>query len=162
MDFRSIRVDDVSFEPIKNARNGLRYGGNTSLKFQVPRLRYRISANPHGSMTLTPTSVIFPNEFDAFVSSLVEKSGVTCTHPFERIATTNDTIMFDSHERVMDTDPRPDRLLMPVSWYPLKERGRTGSYRDYAWTSIKSRYIRCKNPIPHHVYTLTEHSSSSI
>jgi len=111
MDFRSIRVDDVSFEPIKNARNGLRYGGNTSLKFQVPRLRYRISANPHGSMTLTPTSVIFPNEFDAFVSSLVEKSGVTCTHPFERIATTNDTIMFDSHERVMDTDPRPGSVI---------------------------------------------------
>lgn len=111
MDFRSIRVDDVTFDPIKNNRNGLRYGGNTSLKFQVPRLRYRVSTKIPGTMTLTPTTVSFPKEFDAFMSSIVSASGVTSIHPFERITTTDDTVVFDHHERIIDSDIRPGSVI---------------------------------------------------
>jgi len=110
MDFRSIRVHDILFDPLKHGRNGLRYGGNTTIKFQVPRLTYRVSTKIPGTFTFTPTTITFPREFDEFIVSIVSKSGVNCNHPFERVSTTDETILFDAEERIVD-DIRPGSTI---------------------------------------------------
>lgn len=111
MDFRHIRLADVLFDTPRSGRNGIRYGGNTSITFQVPRTRYRVSSSKFSSgSVLTPLSVHFPSEFDDFMVSLVQKSQVHIDQPFERLHITDETLLFDDNECLMD-DIRPGTIV---------------------------------------------------
>lgn len=110
MDFRTIRVDDVIFDSNKDGRRGVRYGGNTSVRFQMPRATYRVSSKIPGTLTLTPLRMDFPGEFNAFMSRVIEKSGVNNAYPFERLNTNDETLIFDHNDILMD-DIRPGSVV---------------------------------------------------
>ena len=111
MDFRHIRLEDVIFDDLRSGRNSVRYGGNTSITFQVPRTQYRISSGKFSSgSVLTPLSIHFPCEFRDFMTSLVQKSNVHIDQPFERLHITDDTLVFDENERLMD-DMTPGTII---------------------------------------------------
>ena len=103
MDFRCIRLEDVTFDAIRFGRNGIQYGGNKAVTFQVPRSKYRVSTSKFSSSyVLTPISIDFPAEFSDFIHKLVDTSGVSMVQPFERLTTCDDTLIFDNEERRQD------------------------------------------------------------
>jgi hypothetical protein len=110
MDFRTIRVDEVTFEPIRNGRHGVRYGANTSVRFQIPRAMYRISSKIPGVLTLTPSNINYPEEFVMFISKILDKSGVSSTQPLERFVTNDNTLIFD-HDNVVSNDTPPGSII---------------------------------------------------